>query len=211
MQLQQIPHTNDAHSFEYTIKGICSNNGKLERYTKRVQATFQISNDTNLLNEAFRLRYEVFGKEMGIFSGDASTSEYETDRYDNSSLHAFLHINGELATYARMITHNADLFPSEHHYAFPLSPSMRRACVELSRAASVKKWRRSNVVWLGFWLALRYCAQRDICYVLGLSTAGMFNGLKRHNLHYQHIGQPMRAYGYKAIPYIIDVKKSLNM
>jgi len=205
----QLPQNYGPITFNREIRGIRSNNGRFERYAERYDITFQVSDDPDLLDAAYRLRYEVFGKEMGIFNEDGKSGR-ETDLYDQHSLHAFLHINGELATYARMITDHGGQFPSESFHKFPVS-CIRTNCVELSRAASVKKWRRSEVVWLGFWLALKQCAKQNINFILGLSTSEMFNGFKHHNLHFYHVSNPIQVYGYKAYPYIIDIEKSLNM
>jgi N-acyl-L-homoserine lactone synthetase len=167
--------------------------------------SFRISSDPSLLAEAYLHRYRVFKEEMGVAGG---TGHLEYDAYDHCALHAFLHIDGEFATYARMITDACGDFPSEALHRFPLG-DIRNVCVEFSRAFSVRRWRRTDVLSVGFRRALEYCKQHDIRYVLGLSTTAMFNSVRRESLTFYYIGEPMQAYGYNAQPYIIDVRASV--
>ena len=207
MQLQ-LPHKSQPITSQPIIKGIRLQNGKLKRYAERVNAVFQISDDPSLLDMAYALRYKVFDREIHMFRGD-DDSRRESDKFDPYARHAFLYLDGEFASYARLILDNEHGFPSEKYHSFPLS-DIRSRCVELSRATSVKKWRRSEAIWIGFFLSLEYCAKNEIDFVLGFSNANVMNGLKTHNLTYHYVGEPTWAYNRIMYPYIIDVHKSLS-
>ncbi len=203
----QIQKNYEPITLNDTIRGVMQCNGKLKRYAESKTITFQVSNEKTLLDQIYALRYKVFDKEVAMFKGD-TMAKIESDKYDAYSWHAFLFIEGDLASYTRMVLDSQYGFPSEQYHPYPLE-DIRMQCVEFSRATSTHKWRRSNALWLGFYLALKHCVQQNIYYVLGFSTTPIMNRLKKQNLSFCYIGEPMYAYNRLMHPYIIDIRKSL--
>lgn len=73
--------------------------------------------DPGLMERAFRLRYEVYCRDLHFLSEENYPERMEKDEYDPSSLHAMaFNLQGELVGYSRLVMPDAgEFFPWQSH------------------------------------------------------------------------------------------------
>ncbi len=105
---------------------------------------FQVHTE-DLLNEIYRLRYEVYVKEFGFERAEDHPDGYETDEYEHASIHfASTNGNDKVIGTLRMVFHSEKGFPIEHATELSLpngKPSPDRTA-EISRLAVSRLYRR---------------------------------------------------------------------
>ena len=155
-----------------------------------------ISHDADLLEQSYRLRYQVYCVERGFLDPGAYPDQREIDEFDDHSVHVgAIDGRGRLAATARIIKHNPGGFPLFRHCT--LFPEVRTlgepgtVAVEASRVAISRDYarRRRTEPFLTLIKAVMQAAKRaGATHILGATEASF----QRFVVHY---GIPFRTSG----------------
>lgn len=107
---------------------------------------FKKLDSPELLEEAFRLRFQVYCKECNFIKESDYPQGYETDEFDAYSIHfGGFDLQGKLIGAVRLILPTCEKFPIEEHCPFmeiDRNLIKRRECAEVSRLTVSKLYRR---------------------------------------------------------------------
>lgn len=102
-----------------------------------------------LLEEIYRLRYQVYVDEWGFEKPEDHPGGLEIDVYDQHSVHFYAYSGAEdnIIGTARIVQSSDLLFPIEQHFDIPDLPSdtPRNKVAEISRLAISKEFRRRAI------------------------------------------------------------------
>lgn len=171
------------------------------------RAQFKILSEENDIDTILSLRFDVFCKELGVFNDHDCSPQRESDEYDQRSLHTVLTYEGEIIAYTRLIL-PCDEFPIEKSCSLPRLFNRDRT-VEISRTLVRKEHRDGSALWLLLENVYRLCQKRGVESILSLSNTIVFNGVRKRNIPFRQIGDPILFHGHKSYPIIITVDKDL--
>lgn len=108
--------------------------------------TFKLVKSARLLEEIYRLRFEVYVKENGFISCEDCPAEKEKDKFDDYSLHiAAIDKRGILAGAVRLALDSPYGFPIERHCHYPIFNHKiklsRKNLAEISRLVISRDYR----------------------------------------------------------------------
>lgn len=192
--------------------------------------TFRKIHSPELLEEAFRLRFQVYCRERRFIREEDCPEGFETDMFDAHAVHFGAFAAGEQMVGAvRLILPTCEKFPLESRcsdFSFGAGPIIRDACAEISRltisrtfrrllwegsgdrpesAASGDVLRQVSPMTLGLCHALFLeCREAGINHCLALMEKPLWLLLRLQGLVFQPIGAEIDYYG-KVAPYVIDV------
>jgi N-acyl amino acid synthase of PEP-CTERM/exosortase system len=186
-----------------------------------------------LLDEAYRLRYQVYGVENSYEQPDQQTGGRERDAYDARSAHALLmhKRTGAIAGTVRVIL-PADAPALPLPVSIVTDPSQserlrrlpRLQLAELSRFAISKEFRRRctdaedrrMLRYITFGLirgALEICRENDIQYICAVMERALIRLLARLGLAFEHLGDIIDYHGARqpclaTVSHLIDHSKA---
>lgn len=203
--------------------------GKTEFVFSRVESS-------ELLNEIFRLRYQVYCKECNFLREEDYPDGIEKDKYDPYSLHFVAQDQlGPIGT-ARLVLDSPHGFPPlEHHCSDNLRIDKtllpRKQIAEISRLVISKEYRRRRndglyynsefedrakqtealhrmrTMALGMYKEMyQESKRRSITHWYALMEKSLWLLLKLHNFNFEPIGDEIDVYG-PVRPYLGDIKK----
>lgn len=165
-----------------------------------------IGDDPALLEQSFRLRYQVYCVERGFLDAGDYPDCRETDEFDQYSTHVgAVDATGELAATARIIKPNPRGFPMFRHCA--LFPEVRTldepgsVPVEVSRVSISKSYirrerRRRSEPFLTLVKAIMQGAKRaGATHLIGATDAAFHRWLVHYGLPYRISGPEVDYYG----------------
>jgi len=193
---------------------------------------FRKIDSPELLDDVFRLRYQVYCKERQFMSASEYPHGAEKDAFDDFSIHfGAFDPEGRLVGAVRLILPDCPIFPIEERVpALRLGKDLplREECAEISRLTISKEFRRSlssgeaggpsgllhrtgailrrvSPVALGL-CHLMYveCLEEQIGYCLALMERPLQLLLKIHGFAFRQVGPEIDYFGPVA-PYLIDV------
>lgn len=177
-----------------------------ERAIPETNLRFKILTDPYDIDEAMRLRFDVFCKEMKIADPANYVDGKESDDYDPFCLHTAVTEDDRIIAYTRLVL-PCEEFPLERSNFLP-NIFDRSHSVEVSRALLVKDKRGpGNIIWHLFDSIYQLCQEDDIDAILSFSNAVMYNGYKKRNVPFRYVGDPVTFHGHKSHPLVIDVSK----
>ncbi|MGE5279209.1 MAG: PEP-CTERM/exosortase system-associated acyltransferase [Deltaproteobacteria bacterium] len=193
---------------------------------------FRKIDSPELLEDVFRLRYQVYCKERQFLSASDYPQEAERDPFDEFSFHfGAFDVSGQLVGAVRLILPECHVFPIEERVpdlGLGDSLPMRGECAEISRLTISKEFRRSlssGPLWgtgdplrrtgailrkvspiaLGLChLMYLECIEQQIGYCLALMERPLHLLLRLHGFSFRQVGREIDFAGPVA-PYIIDV------
>ncbi|MFH0826590.1 MAG: PEP-CTERM/exosortase system-associated acyltransferase [Candidatus Omnitrophota bacterium] len=193
--------------------------------------TFRKIEVPELLEEAYRLRFQVYCKECNFFRESDCPEGYETDEYDQDSIHlGAFDSQGILVGAVRLILPSCEKFPIEKYCPvlnLNIDIAGRKEYAEISRLAISKLHRRRMIdefssepqiiensslcirrvssIAMGLCCLLHEeCSNAGIKYCLALMERPLSLLLKLHGFVFQTIGPEIDFYG-KVAPYLLDV------
>jgi N-acyl amino acid synthase of PEP-CTERM/exosortase system len=170
----------------------------------------------NLLDQAYRLRYQVYCIENSYEHPDQQVDGRERDIYDARSAHALLvhKGTGAVAGTVRVILPGADaqelplpiISVTEPHQGERLRQLPPPQVAEISRFAISKQFRRHYLEaedrrmlrCITFGLirgALEICRENDIQYICAVMERGLIRLLARVGLVFEHVGELIEYHG----------------
>ncbi|PIQ89459.1 MAG: hypothetical protein COV72_02840 [Candidatus Omnitrophica bacterium CG11_big_fil_rev_8_21_14_0_20_42_13] len=176
---------------------------------------FQLIKSKELLDEIYRLRFEVYVKENGFIPEKDCPGGKEMDKFDAYSMHfAALDENGRLAGTARLVLNSAHGFPLEEHCRQRLliqdEDFPREKLAEVSRCVVDKKYRYSTGKNIpdgissgiltplvhGLYMAgYHESKHRNITYWCAAMETPLMRLLKTHGLGFFPMGKSFDYYG----------------
>ncbi len=193
--------------------------------------TFRKIHSPELLEEAFRLRYQVYCRERRFIPEDTCPEGYETDLFDEHAVHFGAFAGQEQMIGAvRLILPTCEKFPLESRcadFSFAQGPFRREACAEISRLTISRHFRRlfweeraaSSEPAVGSGEILRHvspltlglchalfleCRELGINHCFALMEKPLWMLLRLHGFVFAPVGAEIDYYG-KVSPYVIDV------
>jgi len=193
---------------------------------------FRKIDSPELLEDVFRLRYQVYCKERQFLNESDCPQGAEQDPFDDFAFHfgAFDH-DGKLVGAVRLILPECPVFPIEERVrelSLGQRLPLRGECAEISRLTISKEFRRSlsgeapwkpqglshrtgailrkvSPVALGL-CHLMYveCLEQQIAYCLALMERPLHLLLRLHGFAFRQVGAEIDYFGPVA-PYIVDV------
>ncbi len=164
---------------------------------------FKVLSSAPELSKAFNLRYEVFCVEKGIVDPKNYPTQMETDEYDDRSLHVGVFEGDEMIAYARLVL-PCEMFPIERTNTLPKCFD-REKTIESSRGLVVKEHRHSDVIWHMSNSIYEFCRENGFRHILSFSNAIMYNGYKKRDFPFEHVGDAVTFHGHKSFPLVIKV------
>jgi N-acyl amino acid synthase of PEP-CTERM/exosortase system len=169
-----------------------------------------IDHDVRLLEQSYRLRYQVYCRERQFLDARDYPDGREVDEFDDDSVHlGVVDANGELAGTARLITANPRGFPMFRHCAF--FPEVQTLSaphvvpVEVSRVAISRAYvrprgagggRRRTEPFLTLVKAMVQGARlAGATHLMGATDAALHRWLVHFGLPYRISGPPVDYYG----------------
>jgi N-acyl amino acid synthase of PEP-CTERM/exosortase system len=130
-----------------TDKAGVENRGQIEAPTAPVFQARTIDNIPELMEQSYRLRYQVYCLERQFLDADAYPTEQERDEFDDHSVHVgVVDRAGELAGTARLVRTNAAGLPLLRHCTLfsdeTLLSDPRNIVVEVSRLSISRRYTR---------------------------------------------------------------------
>ncbi|MBB5017596.1 N-acyl amino acid synthase of PEP-CTERM/exosortase system [Chitinivorax tropicus] len=189
--------------------------------------------DTPLLSQSFKLRYQVYCLEKRFLSAQHFENGEEFDHYDLDSTHfAAIDQTDELVGTIRIVGQHTHRYPLQEHCEVSL-PGLPRSAVEISRLAVSKQYRRranddaygasSDYVMLppsvreqsvrmrpeivlGLYRAVfHYCQAQQIEYLLAAMETGLLRLLNRLCMDFVPIGPEVDYYG-PVRPFMLNIR-----
>jgi N-acyl-L-homoserine lactone synthetase len=161
-----------------------------------------IDDDPRLLEQSYRLRYQVYCLERFFLDPDAYPDEREIDEFDAYSVHlGVIDARGDLAGTARLVTGNPLGFPMFQHCAlFPDVHTLREphvVAVEVSRVAISRSYARLRFEpFLSLVKAMVQGARRaGATHLMGATDAALHRWLTHFGLPYRVSGPSVDYYG----------------
>jgi N-acyl amino acid synthase of PEP-CTERM/exosortase system len=166
-----------------------------------------LDDDPDLLEQSFRLRYQVYCVERAFLEASAYPDQRETDEFDDHSLHVgAVDASGSLAGTARVIKANRHGFPMFRHCAFFPEVQMLDAPqvlpVEISRVAISRHCtrqsgaRRRSEPFLTLMKAVLQAAKlAGATHLIGATDAALHRWLVHYGLPYRVSGPTVDYYG----------------
>jgi N-acyl-L-homoserine lactone synthetase len=170
---------------------------------------FRVLNAQEDVDNGFRLRHDVFCKEIGIINPEEFPDGMEVDDYDDNSLHTALFEDGRMVAYARLVL-PCNMFPIERTNILPKKFERGRSA-EISRGAVVKDRRHGDITWHMFNNAYSLCQESGLDALLSFSNATMYNGFRKRNVPFRYIGEPVIHHGHKSYPLIIPIEHGTHV
>ena len=164
--------------------------------------TRAIDDDPRLLEQSYRLRYQVYCVERGFLDPAAYPDGRESDAFDAYAVHlGVVDSRGELAGTARLITSNPLGFPMFQHCA--LFPEVRTlhaphvVAVEVSRVAISRSYARLRFEpFLSLVKVMVQGARRTgATHLMGATDAALHRWLTHFGLPYRVSGPSVDYYG----------------
>lgn len=190
---------------------------------------------SELLDEVFRLRYQVYCKECSFLDENNYPQGIEKDEYDQFSLHFVAQDTEGVIGTSRLILDSLRGFPLEHHCNNNLSIDKslisRKQTAEISRLVISREYRRRRgdglyynpefengttrqdhlhrmkSMALGMYKEMyQESKRRGITHWYALMEKTLYLLLKLHNFSFEPIGEEINVYG-PVKPYLGDIKK----
>jgi len=193
---------------------------------------FRKIDSPELLEDVFRLRYQVYCKERRFLSASDYPQGAEQDAFDEFAVHfGAFDPAGTLVGAVRLILPDCPVFPIEERVpdlALGRTLPLRRECAEISRLTISKEFRRSlslgdpnglsglalrpgyvlrkvSPVALGLChLLYEECLEQQIGYCLALMERPLHLLLRFHGFVFRQVGPAINCFGPVA-PYVIDI------
>jgi N-acyl amino acid synthase of PEP-CTERM/exosortase system len=184
---------------------------------------FQRIDTPELLEEVFRLRYQVYCRERHFINADDHLKGCEQDEFDAYAVHFGAFEAGELVGAVRLIAPTCERFPVEIRCPDLKWGAYRRYdCAEISRLTISKEYRRRLVgpgdgdaaflirkvspMTLGLCqIMYAECRELGIDRCLALMECPLALLLRMHGFFFERLGPEIDYFGPVA-PYGIDVK-----
>lgn len=177
-----------------------------EREIPGTNLTFKILTNQEDIDEAMRLRYEIFCKGMKIADQEKCTDGLESDDYDIHCLHTAVTENNRIIAYARLVL-PCEKFPMERANFLP-DIFDRSQTIEVSRGFVVKdKCGPGNIFWHLTNNVYSLCQGDDLDAILSFSTTLVYNGYKKRGMPFRYVGNSVSFHGHTGHPLIIDVNR----
>ena len=164
--------------------------------------TGAIDDDPRLLEQSYRLRYQVYCVERGFLDPDDYPDGLEVDEFDRHSVHlGVIDSRGHLAGTARLVTGNPLGFPMFQHCAlFPDVKTLREphvVAVEVSRVAISRSYTRLRFEpFLSLVRAMVQGARlAGATHLMGATDAALHRWLTHFGLPYRVSGPSVDYYG----------------
>ena len=161
-----------------------------------------IDDDARLLEESYRLRYQVYCVERQFLDAAMYPDQRETDEFDDYSVHVgAVDAQGELAATARGIRANPRGFPMLRHCAFypevQTFDSPQLVLVEASRVSISRNYqRRRGSPLIPLVKAVMQAAKRlGATHLIGANEAAFHRWLVHYGLPYRIAGPVVDYYG----------------
>ena len=163
-----------------------------------------IDDDPRLLEDSFRLRYQVYCVERGFLDAADYPSGRETDEFDDNSMHlGVVDSEGQLAGTARLIRTNPRGFPMFRHCSFfpdvHMLDSPHFVPVEVSRVAISRHYVRGRKRTEPFLTLVRAMVQgaryEGATHLMGATDAALHRWLLHFGLPYRVSGPAVDYYG----------------
>lgn len=176
-----------------------------ERDIEGTNFQFKILTDPYDIDEAMRLRYEIFCEKMGVADTSENNSKKDSDDFDPHSLHTAVTEDDRIIAYARLVL-PCDEFPIEQRSGFLPNIFDRNNTIEVSRGFVVKdKCGPGNVFWHLSKCIYSLCQKDELDAILSFSTTVVRNGYKKRGMPFRYIGEPVDFHGFTCHPLIIDI------
>ncbi|WP_137936284.1 PEP-CTERM/exosortase system-associated acyltransferase [Chitinivorax sp. B] len=188
--------------------------------------------NTPLLQESFKLRYQVYCLEKNFLSASHFENGKECDRYDRDSVHfAAIDQFEQVVGTIRLVGEHTHRYPLQEHCQLSI-PAIPHSAVEISRLAVSKNYRRrasdddygasndyvsmpvhvkeSNArmrpeIVMGLYKAVfQCCRQHQIKYLLAAMESGLLRLLNRMGMGFMPIGPEVDYYG-PVRPYMLSI------
>lgn len=177
-----------------------------ERNIPGTNLQFKILTDPDDIEEAFRLRYEIFCKGMNTTDPEKCIDGLESDDYDIRCLHTAITEDDRIIAYARLVL-PCEKFPMEWTNFLP-DIFDRSQTIEVSRGFVVKdKCGPGNIFWHLTNNVYNLCQEDDIDAILSFSTTLVYNGYKKRGMPFRYVGNSVNFHGHTGHPLIIDVNQ----
>jgi N-acyl-L-homoserine lactone synthetase len=165
-----------------------------------------IDGDPVLMDQSFRLRYQVYCLERHYLNPDHYPEQREMDEFDGCSVHVgAVDEDGELAGTARLIQANPRGFPMFRYCAFapdvhtleqPGTVAVEVSRVSISRAYVRRERRRRSEPFLTLVKAIMQGAKRaGATHLIGATDAAFHRWLVHYGLPYRKAGPEVDYYG----------------
>lgn len=178
-----------------------------EREIPGTDLMFKILTDPDDVDEAMRLRYEIFCKSMGVADQGDCPDGKDSDDHDPHCLHTAVTENDRIIAYARLIL-PCEEFPIENRSGFLPNDFIRSQTIEVSRGFVVKdKCGPGNIFWHLTKGVYTLCQEDDLDAILSFSTTLVYNGYKKRGMPFRYVGNPVDFHGFTCHPLIIDVNQ----
>lgn len=201
----------------------------------KTEFMFSMVEASDLLNEIFRLRFQVYCKECSFLKAEDYPDGIEKDKFDPHSLHFVAQDElGAIGT-ARLVLDSPYGLPLEHHYSnyvcLDKTCVPRKQIAEISRLVISKEYRRRRgdglyynpeyedrasrehslhrmkCMALGMYREMyQESKRRGITHWYALMEKSLWLLLRLHNFNFQPIGEEIDVYG-PVKPYLGDIKK----
>jgi N-acyl-L-homoserine lactone synthetase len=163
-----------------------------------------IDEDPRLLDDSFRLRYQVYCLERQFLNATDYPTQRETDDFDDDSIHlGVVDAEGQLAGTARLIRSNPRGFPMLQHCAFfpevQMLDTPHIVPVEVSRVAISRHYARARQRTEPFLTLVSAMVQgaryAGATHLIGATDAALHRWLVHFGLPYRVSGPPVDYYG----------------
>jgi N-acyl-L-homoserine lactone synthetase len=176
-----------------------------------------IDGSPTLMDQSYRLRYQVYCVERQYLNPDDYPDQRESDEFDADSVHVgAVDLNGDLVATARVIRANGRGFPMFNYCAF--APGVRTldlpgvVAVEVSRVSISRQCvrpqrRRRSEPFLTLVKSIMQGAKRaGATHLIGATDAAFHRWLVHYGLPYRKAGPEVDYYGPVA-PCIMSLKE----
>jgi N-acyl-L-homoserine lactone synthetase len=168
--------------------------------------TRAIGDDPLLMDQSFRLRYQVYCLERHYLNPEDYPDERETDEFDSWSVHVgAVDASGELAGTARLIKANpagfpmfryCEFFPEVRTLSQPETVAVEVSRVSISRHYVRRERRRRSEPFLTLVKAIMQGAKRaGATHLIGATDAAFHRWLVHYGLPYRKAGPEVDYYG----------------
>lgn len=182
--------------------------------------------ETELLNQVYRLRLQVYGHECKFVSVNDYPDGLEFDEYDLQSLHfVALTPDQQVVAYLRLIFDGKLAFPFKMHCPGFFANDDKTSSVEISRFLMnrplLRKYRHENLVqgeemgsflesqkmiYYGLYqLAYREAIRRGITRCCALMETGLWSLLRMCGIPFECVGEEVDVYG-PVKPYVANIQ-----
>jgi N-acyl-L-homoserine lactone synthetase len=199
------------HSISQAPRRISTIGSRLQRLEGR-----QIDSDARLMDESYRLRYQVYCIERGFLNANDYPDQREHDEFDRHSLHlGVVDAEGALLATARLVKANMNGLPLFRHcqiYARESELYQKTTRVaEISRLCVSRKLRQRCVggapVAITLYRAIYQAAKRNgFTHCLVATEPSLQRLLASLQVPFREVGPRTDYYGPVA-PYLVDLSK----